>query len=126
MKKEYWLDIGAPASYLKAHHDFLNGKITGFDLERTGGSDVATHAEIDKLSFVGENCVIKPGARIVNSVIGTGVHIEEKAIVQNSVIWAHTRISSAAEVRDAIIARSCHIGRNVVVGPGSVLGDKTS
>ena len=126
MKDEYWLDIGTPASYLKAHHDFLGGKITGFDAEIETISDVATRTEIDKLSVIGDGCTIKSGVRIVNSVIGPGVHIEEKAIIENSVIWSHTRISSAAEIRNAIIGRSCHIGRNAVVGDGSVLGDKTS
>jgi UDP-3-O-[3-hydroxymyristoyl] glucosamine N-acyltransferase len=29
-------------------------------------------------------------------------------------------------VQDAIAGRGCHIGRSAVVGPGSVLGDKTS
>jgi len=62
----------------------------------------------------------------LNSVLGPGVHVEEKAVIENSVIWAHTRISSFAEVRDAVIARSCHIGRNAVVASGSILGDKAS
>ena len=126
MKDEYWLDIGTPASYLAAHHDFLSGKITGFGLTKTNGSDIATRSEIDALSFFAEGCVIKPGVRIVNSVIGAGVHIEEKALIENSVIWSHTRISSSAEIVGAIIGRSCHIGRNAIVGAGSVLGDKTS
>lgn len=126
MDKEYWRDIGTPANYLSAHHDFLSGKITGFELEKTSASDVATRAEIDKTSFIGEGCVIKPGVRIVNSVIGNGVHIEEKAVIENSVIWSHTRISTAAEIRGAVVGRSCHIGRNAVVADGSVLGDKTT
>jgi mannose-1-phosphate guanylyltransferase len=126
IKDEYWLDIGTPASYLKAHHDFLAGRIAGFDLERGNGSDVATHAEIDRASVIGEGCTIKPGAKIVNSVIGPGVHIEEKAVIEDSVIWSHTRVASAAEIRGAVIARSCHIGRNATVSPGTVLGDKSS
>ncbi len=126
IKKDYWRDIGTPASYLAAHHDFLSGKIKRFEIERTAASDVATAAVIDKTSVIGEGCVIKPGVRITNSVIGAGVHIEEKAVVENSVVWSHTRISSAAELRNAIVGRSCHIGRNAEVGEGTVLGDKTS
>lgn len=126
MTDEYWLDIGTPASYLKAHHDFLSDKIKGFEIEKTDLSDIATHAEIDKKSVIGENCTIKPGARIANSVIGAGVHVEEKAVIDNSVIWPHTRVASGAEIRGAIVARSCHIGRNTTVGEGTVLGDKTT
>lgn len=126
MSDEYWLDIGTPANYLAANHDFLSGKVRGFEREKSAVSEVATRAEIDKLSFIGEGCVIKPGVRIINSVIGAGVHVEEKALIENSVIWSHTRISSSAEIRNAIIGRSCHIGRNAIIGKGSVLGDKTS
>ncbi len=126
MRDKYWLDIGTPASYLKAHHDFLAGRIAGLDSGSNAESDVATRSEIDKRSVIGEGCTIKPGVRISNSVIGAGVYIDEKAVVENSVIWSHTRISSFAEIRDAIIGRSCHIGRNAIVSEGTVLGDKTS
>ena len=126
MRDKYWLDIGTPASYLKAHHDFLGGRIAGFDIETGAESDVATRSEIDKPSVIGEGCTIKPGVRISNSVIGPGVYIDEKAVIENSVIWSHTRISSFAEIRGAVIGRSCHIGRNAIVSEGTVLGDKTS
>ena len=127
LKDEYWRDIGTPASYLAAHHDFLDGKLDSFDIEKAAPSeDVATRAEIDKVSIIGEDCAVKSGARVVRSVIGPGVHIEEKAVVENSVIWSHTRISSAAEIRNSVIGRSCHIGRNAIVGDGTVLGDKST
>ncbi len=126
IRDEYWRDVGTPASYLAAHHDFLNGKIKSFFDDEESASDVATTAEIDKISIIGEGCVIKPHARITNSVLGPGVHVDEKATISNSVIWAHTRISSAAEIDGAIVGKSCYIGRNCSVGPGAVLGDKTS
>lgn len=125
-KNDYWLDIGTPESYLRAHLDLLSGAVSKISVDRGSGSDVATHSEIDKNSVLGEGCTIKPGATIINSVIGPGVIIEEKAYIEDSVIWSHTRIASHAEVRSAVIGRSCHVGRNAVVGKGSVLGDKTS
>ena len=126
MKDEYWLDIGTPANYLRAHHDFLAGKVTGFEMEAEDMSDIATKAEIDKRSVIGDECTIKSGARILNSVIGPGVYIDEKAVIENSVVWSHTRVSTAAEIQGAVIGRSCHIGRNATVGEGTVLGDKTT
>ncbi len=126
IKGDYWRDIGNPASYLAAHHDFLDGKISGPLVEDVADAEIATKAEIDKASVLGKDCVVKPGARIVRSVIGPGVHVEEKAIIENSVIWSHTRVSGGAEITNAIVGRSCHIGRNATVGEGSVLGDKTS
>jgi NDP-sugar pyrophosphorylase family protein len=126
IKDEYWRDIGTPASYLEAHHDFLNGKLSGFGPPEQDRLEVATRADVDRASVIGQDCVIKPGARIFRSVIGAGVHVEEKAVIENSVIWPHTRVAAGAEIDNAVIGRSCHIGRNAVVGPGSVLGDKTS
>jgi mannose-1-phosphate guanylyltransferase len=123
---EYWRDIGTPESYLAAHHDHLDGHVTGFDPEEKEEAEIATRAEIDRLSVIGPDCVVKAGASIVRSVIGAGVHIEEKAIIENSVVWPHTRISGSAEIRNSVIGRSCHVGRNAVVSDGSILGDKTS
>lgn len=126
MSSEYWLDIGTPESYLRAHHDFLDGRIKGFEIETGADYESATRAEIDRRSVIGAECSIKSGVRVVNSVIGPGVHIEEKAVVQNSVIWSHTRIATSAEIDGAVIGRSCHIGRNAIVSEGTVLGDKTT
>lgn len=126
LKENYWRDIGNPQSYLQGHHDFLSGRIKNFNIEKSAKADVSHTAVVDKNSFLAEDCIIKPNARIINSIIGRGVHIEEKAIIENSVVWAHTRISHGAEIRGAIIGRSCHIGKNAVVSEGAVLGDKTS
>jgi len=126
LQENYWRDIGNPQSYLQGHHDFLSGKIKGFELERFGSAEISHTAIVDKTSIVGEECIIKPNARIINSVIGKGVLIEEKAIIENSVVWSHTRISSGAQIKNAVIGRSCHIGKNATVSDGAVLGDKTS
>jgi len=123
----YWIDIGAPARYLQVHQDILAGRVRGIKLkDRRGSFDAATHAEIDDISIIADDCTVKPGAQIINSVLGEGVHVEEKARIENSVVWPHTRIGSAAQVVGAVVGRGCHIGRSAVVGAGAVLGDKTS
>ncbi|HET6648147.1 MAG TPA: NDP-sugar synthase, partial [Pyrinomonadaceae bacterium] len=125
--RTYWIDIGKPERYLQAHHDLLANRVGRIHIkERRGSFDSATVAEIDELSIVGDDCQIKPGAQIINSVLGPGCFVEERAHVENSVIWPHTRIGTAAQVTDAIVGRGCHVGRSAIVGPGSVLGDKTS
>ena len=125
--RTYWIDIGTPARYLQAHHDLLANRVGRIHIkERRGDFDSATAAEIDDLSIIGDDCQIKPGAQIINSVLGQGCFVEERARVENSVIWPHTRVSTTAEVMNAVAGRGCHIGRSAVVGPGAVLGDKTS
>jgi NDP-sugar pyrophosphorylase family protein len=122
----YWLDIGTPENYLCAHNDFLAGRVKNFEIGPSGNFEQATRTEIDHKSVIGEGSIIKPGVRITNSVIGPGVHIDEKAVVENSVIWSHTRISAAAEITGSVVGRSCHIGRSSTLRPGTVLGDKTT
>lgn len=126
MKKSYWCDIGTPEKYLQAHKDFLDGTIQHFELDKSQDFERATSTFIDENSIIGKNCVIKPNVKIINSVIGEGVHIEERALIENSVLWSHSRISNSAVIQDSILARGCYVGKNVVVGKGSVLGDKTS
>jgi NDP-sugar pyrophosphorylase family protein len=126
MDNDYWCDIGTPEKYLKAHNDFLNGNIKRFDLDNESDFERATSTYIDDKSIIGKDCVIKPSVKIINSVIGQGVSIEERVTIENSVIWPHSRISNSAEIRDSILARSCYVGKNVIVSKGSVLGDKTS
>jgi len=126
LNRNYWRDLGNPESYLKAHLDFLDGKVKGFENIVTANVDVATAAVVDECSIIGEGSIVKPNARIIRSVLGPGVHVEEKALIENSVIWSHSRISSFAEIRNSILGRSCHIGKNVIVNDGAVLGDKTS
>ncbi len=126
MKNEYWCDIGTPEKYLKAHRDFLKGRIKHFELEKNEEFESATSTFIDSKSIIGKDCVIKPNAKIINSVLGQGVNVEERAVIENSVIWSHSRISNSAEIHDSILARSCYVGKNVIVGKGTVLGDKTS
>src|SRR5438445_4790409 len=126
-QRTYWMDIGTPGRYLQAHHDLLANRVTRFHLkDRRGSFDSATHSEIDELSILADDCTIKPGVQIINSVLGKGCYVEERARIENSVIWSHTRLGTAAKVKDAIIGRGCHIGRSSLVGPGAVLGDKTS
>jgi NDP-sugar pyrophosphorylase family protein len=126
-QRTYWMDIGTPERYLQVHDDLLNNRVARIHIKkRQGDFDAATIAEIDDISIIGDDCTIKPGAKIVNSVLGQGCFVEEKAQVTDSVVWPHTRIGTGAVVQGAIVGRGCHIGRAAIVGKGTVLGDKTS
>ena len=126
-ERAYWIDIGTPARYLQVHHDLLAGRVGQVQLpERLGEFDSATTAEFDELSRIADGCTLKPGAQIVNSVLGPGCYVDERARVENSVVWSHTRVSAGAQITNAIIGRGCHIGRSAQVGAGAVLGDKSS
>lgn len=126
LDKYYWCDIGTPENYLAAHMDFLEGKVRNFPVQRNSEFDRATSTFIDQKSLIGPECVIKPNVTITNSVLGRGIVVEERAVIENSVIWSHSRISNSAEISGAVLARSCYIGKNSIITPGTVLGNKSS
>ena len=126
-RKTYWLDIGTPDRYTQAHQDLLNNRVGRIHVaERQTASEIAATVQIDKFSLVGEGCTLKNGATVINSTLGPGCFVEEKAHIENSIVWGHTRICANASIKDALIGRGCHIGRSANIGAGTVLGDKTT
>ena len=90
------------------------------------GARVEDGVELQGPCFIDEGAVIKAGARILPySVIGRQTHVEEAAVIESSIIWPNGWIGREAHVASSILGRNCHIGRNAVIEPGAVLGDKT-
>ena len=139
----YWIDIGTPAKYLQVHKDIMDGRYQAppfADGERPAlsepeasrrtfvaeGARVEEGVELQGPCFVDEGAVVKPGARILPySVIGRQTHIEDAAVVEDSIIWPNGWIGREAQIAGSILGRNCHIGRNAILEPGAVLGDKT-
>ena len=91
------------------------------------GARIEADVEMQGPCFVDEGAVVKAGARILPySVIGRQTHVEEAAVIEDSIIWPNGWIGREAHVRGSILGRNCHIGRNAVVSTGAVLGDKTA
>jgi len=126
----YWNHLGNVRSYLEANLDLLAGRLKGIPLNHQLGTNTAPAdgtelARIDQLSFIDPTSTIKPGAEIVNSVIGPNCFIEERAHIENSVLLAGVRVGKAAEIRHSVLGKSSIIGRNVRIND-AVLGDKSS
>jgi mannose-1-phosphate guanylyltransferase len=121
----YWLDIGTPERYLKAHHDLLMGRIKNFQINRYHKSGASEKSEIDEISLIDDGSVIEPGAKIINSVLGKDVFIGEDTIIQNSVIWSRTKINSQSTVLDSIIGNDCRIEKHVLLRKGTILGNNS-
>ena len=130
----YWIDIGTPAKYLQVHKDIMDGRYSAPPFVGAanapfvaGGARIEADVEMQGPCFVDEGAVVKAGARILPySVIGRQTHVEEAAVIEDSIIWPNGWIGREAHVSGAILGRNCHIGRNAVVSPGAVLGDKTA
>jgi len=129
----YWIDIGTPEKYREVHRDIMDGRFAAPPfIGHSGQAVVSPEARVDPGAvlegpcFVDAGAVIKRGARITaGSVIGRSCHVEEDAVVDNAILWPNTWVDREAVVSGAIAGRHCHIGRNVTVGAGAMLGDKT-
>lgn len=92
----YWLDIGTPERYRRAHWDLIAGKSS---FPRSDGS-----------VLIGSGSSIDPGASVgPDACLGSNVVVEENASVSGSVLMDGVRVGSGASVKD------CIIGPGVVV-----------
>ena len=129
----YWIDIGTPEKYTAVHRDIMDGRCVAAPFAGTPGkawvspgARVEDGAVIEGPCYIDEGAVVKTGARIgPYSVVGRQCHVEEHAVVEKSILWASTRVSQDAVVKNSILGRHCHIGRNASVQDGVVLGDKS-
>jgi NDP-sugar pyrophosphorylase family protein len=132
----YWIDIGTPEKYIQVHRDIMDARCTGYRGAPFNATPraawvspqarVEEGASVEGPCFIDEGAVVKSGARIGQySVIGRQCHIEEHAHIERAIVWANTRISQEATVKNSILGRHCHIGRNATIESGVVLGDKS-
>ncbi len=129
----YWIDIGTPEKYTQVHRDIMDGRyrtapFTGAPAEVwvSPQARIEEGAVLEGPCFVDDGAVVKHGARIgAYSVIGKQCHVEERAVVERSIVWANSRISQDAVVRRSILGRHTHIGRSAIVDNDAVLGDKS-
>jgi NDP-sugar pyrophosphorylase family protein len=131
----YWIDIGTPEKYVQVHHDIMDGRFVAPPFagltspRRCIAPDVRIEdgATIEGPVFIDEGVLVKAGARIgPYAVLGRQTQVEEEAVIERSILWPNCRIGSQAAIADAVLGRQCHIGRNVSLNSGAVLGDKTT
>ena len=131
----YWVDIGTPEKYIQVHRDMFDGRFNGgiFASADRHAPIIAADARVEEGARLTAPCFIDSGATIKSqaaigpyAVIGRNVVVEEEAEVTSSIIWPNSRIGQHALVDGAILARNCHIGRNVTLRGQAVLGDKTA
>lgn len=128
----YWIDIGTPEKYVQVHRDIMDGRFAAPPFSGQAGRVIVSPdarvdpgATLEGPCFIDAQAVIKKGARIGRgSVIGRACHIEEDAVVDGAILWPNTWVDRESVVTGAVAGRHAHIGRNVVVGPGAILGDK--
>jgi mannose-1-phosphate guanylyltransferase len=129
----YWIDIGTPEKYLKAHHDLLSGEAPalaaywnnfnqGVQMGDTG--NINPSAEVNGPVLIGEGCNVAKWAMLKGpAVLGPHCEIAEGASVEGAVLWQGVKVGKRALLRNCIVAANCRIGEESQVLDNCVLGD---
>ncbi len=127
----YWKDVGTLGSYWEANMELID-IIPEFNLYEEfwkiyTNSGILPPQYISGQSVI-ERSIIGNGSEIYghvhNCVIGSGVTVEEGAVVRDSIIMKDVRIGKGCVIDKSIIAESCRIGNHVTLGTGSDVPNK--
>lgn len=127
----YWKDVGTLGSYWEANMELID-IIPEFNLYEEfwkiyTNSGILPPQYISGQSVI-ERSIIGNGSEIYghvhNCVIGSGVTVEEGAVVRDSIIMKDVRIGKGCVIDKSIVAESCRIGNHVTLGIGSDIPNK--
>ena len=123
----YWKDVGTLNSYWEANMELID-IVPEFNLyeelwkvytraDAIPPQYISGSAKVER-SIIGEASEIYGTVR--NSVIGSGVTIEEGAEVTDSIIMQNTTVGNGTVINKAIVAENVTIGNNCHVGFGDM------
>ena len=127
----YWLDLGTPEAYLRAHADALDGRIAEYrGLPRpflAPGARVDPGARVGPHVVMGSAAVVAAGAEVDRSVLHEGASVAAEARVRSSILGPRSVVGAGADVRDAVLAERARVGEGARlsgarVSPGEVVG----
>ena len=120
----YWQDVGTIQSYWEANMALLEDgpELDLYDKEwvihtrseERAPAKVGPTAQVHR-SLISHGCVID--GTVVNSVLSPGVRVDVGAVVRDSIVMFDSVIRSGAVVDRSIL------DKEVVVGPGAIVGD---
>jgi len=95
------------------------------------------NATVEGSTTIGENCVIHPGVRVVNSTIGDGVEVKDNSFVTDSVVGdgcavgpmahlrGHAEMVEGSKVGNFVELKKTKLGRKSKASHLTYLGDAT-
>lgn len=121
----YWKDVGTLSSYWEANMELID-IIPVFNLYEEFWK-IYTKTDTIPPQYISENAYIEKSiigdgteiyGKVYNSVIGSGVVIDEGTVVRDSIIMNNSAIGKNCMVTKSIIAEDVRIGDNVELGVG--------
>lgn len=109
----YWIDLGTPESYLRAHFDILEGRVA-FEPTYTApfvadGAEVDLRSHLGRWVVVGAAALVGPDARIDDSVLHPGAVVEAGASVAGSILGPRSRVGAGAVVAASVLAEGASV-----------------
>lgn len=115
----YWLDMGTPEKYMRAHRDAFRG------LYRLDEADFAKepvygrfHAQVSRDAmlrgpiYLGRDVQIAAGAVVgPNAVVGARSRVGRRSRVENAVLWHDVSVQNGVEILDSIVTDGCTVRR---------------
>lgn len=121
----YWKDVGTLGSYWEANMELID-VVPEFNLYEEFWK-VYTKGDIIPPDYIGSNavverCILGEGTEIYgevyNSVIGSGVCVQEGAVVRDSILMRNCCIGRDAVIDKGILAENVTVGAEAVIGAG--------
>jgi len=112
LSEAYWMDLGTPEKYLRAHADLLEGRLEG---RRYDAPLVAADAAVGEGARIGVRVALGPGsvveedAWVEDSVLHAGAVVERNATVTRSILGPGSRVGSGAIAEGVVLAEGAEI-----------------
>lgn len=118
----YWRDIGTIEAFYAANMELIrqkpllsfNGAWPVLTTENNHQSPQRVQQSGIKNSIIGHGCVIK--GCVENSILSSGVQVDEQAVIRNSVLMADTIVGYHSVVDHSIVDEQVSIGRFSYIG----------
>ena len=114
----YWLDLGTPEQYLRAHVDLLAGRVRDISYEAPWvgpGASIDPAAHVGRWVVIGEAARVGAGAVVDDAVLLAGAVVDQGARVVRSIVGPGGRVGRGATLVDSVL------GEGAEVPPGATL-----
>jgi mannose-1-phosphate guanylyltransferase len=108
----YWLDLGTPEQYLRAHVDLLRGAVRGRSYQAPWigpRSRIDPGARLERSVAVGAGAAIATGAHVEDSVILPDVVVERDAVIARSILGTASRVGEGASLVDCVLGAGARV-----------------
>ena len=114
----YWMDLGTPEKYLRAHFDIFEGRVRGLEYPAPWvhpGADVHLRAHLGRWVAVGVGAAIGADADVEDSVVLAGAQIGTGARVVSTIAGTNALVGAGATVVDTVLGDGAEIPAGAVV-----------